>query len=144
MEGLSPCLNLLLRCRRGIERGRPLTTTIKNFIQQEDGEFPKQVLQWFFLFEQGKECRTILQQVKSPYRRQLLEVLERGLKREPIGHILILLENEIQEACEDEIQKKLTHLPYQVMIPLLLFQFPAFLLLLVGPFLAQLLESAKG
>ncbi len=141
MEGLSPGLNLLLRCRRAVDQGRPLSLAIKNFLQNETGEFPQQVFKWMSLFEQGQKTDPILNQIKSSYRRQLLEVLERGLKREPIGNILILLETEIHEACEEEIQKKLTDLPYQVMLPLLLFQFPAFLLLLLGPFLLQLIES---
>lgn len=141
MEGLSPCLNLLLRCRRAIEQGRPLSLAVKNFIQNENDEFSLQVSKWMALFEQGQKTDLILSQLNSPYRRQLLEVLERGLKREPVGHILVLMEIEIQEACEEEIQKKLTDLPYQVMIPLLFFQFPAFLLLLLGPFLLQLIEN---
>ena len=141
MEGLSPGLNLLLRCRRAVDQGRPLSLAIKNFLQNETGEFPQQVFKWLSLFEQGQKTDPILNQIKSSYRRQLLEVLERGLKREPIGNILVLLETEIHEACEEEIEKKLTDLPYQVMLPLLLFQFPAFLLLLLGPFLLQLIEN---
>ena len=141
MEGLNPCLNLLLCCRRSIEQGRPLSLAIKTFIQNESDPFCAQVIKWSAFFEQGQKTDAILSQIRSPYRRQLLEVLERGLNREPIGHILTLLEVEIHEACEEEIQKKLTDLPYQVMIPLLLFQFPAFLLLLLGPFLYQLIEN---
>ncbi|MEK6774237.1 MAG: hypothetical protein AABY64_09875 [Bdellovibrionota bacterium] len=141
MEGLSPGLNLLLRCRRAVDQGKPLSLAIKSFLQNETGEFPQQVFKWMSLFEQGQKTDPILNQIKSSYRRQLLEVLERGLKREPIGNILVLLETEIHEACEEEIQKKLTDLPYQVMLPLLLFQFPAFLLLLLGPFLLQLIEN---
>ncbi len=141
MEGLNPCLNLLLRCRRSIEQGRPLSLAIKGFIQNEADPFSLQVLKWISLIEQGQTTESVLNQIQSTYRRQLLEILERGLKREPVGSVLILMESEIQEACEEEIQKKLTDLPYQVMIPLLFFQFPAFLLLLLGPFLFQLVEN---
>lgn len=141
MEGLNPGLHLLLCCRRAIEQGRPLSLAIKGFIQKETGPFQSQVTKWMALFEQGQKTSSIILQIQSPYRRQLLEILERGLRREPIGHILAALETEIHEACEEEIQKKLTDLPYQVMIPLLLFQFPAFLLLLLGPFLYQLIEN---
>lgn len=141
MEGLNPGLDLLLRCRRSIEQGKPLSTGIRSYIQNESGEFARQVLRWQYLIEQGQKTDSLLRTIKSPYRRQLLEILERGLKKEPIGSILQTLEVEIQEVCEQEIQNKLTDLPYLVMLPLLLLQFPAFLLLLLGPFLLQMLES---
>ncbi len=140
MEGLNPGLNLLLRCRRAIENGKPLSLAVREYIQNEKGEFSLEILRWYSLYEQGQSCEPLLKRIKSPYRRQLLEVLERGLKKESIGHILAVLEVEVQEACEQEIQNTLTDLPYLVMLPLLLFQFPAFLLLLLGPFLLQMLD----
>ena len=50
------------------------------------------------------------------------------------------LEKEIMEVCKEDLEKHLEKLPYICLIPLMLFQFPAFLLLLIGPLVLNLLH----
>lgn len=81
--------------------------------------------------------------MKSIYRRQVLQLLEKGIKKEPIYNQILILEHEIYQACEREIQEKLIKLPYLVMIPVLFFQFPALLTVIFGPLLQNFIESLR-
>lgn len=71
----------------------------------------------------------------SLVRRQCLEVLSQGLQGEPIYSQICSLEEEVFEASRLEIEEFVALLPMKSLIPLLFFQFPAFLALLLGPFL---------
>jgi hypothetical protein len=143
MEGLAPPLELLLRSREALDRGLSVKAGIKIFVEKSKSDFSIEVAQWFQLLESGRDGMLFLERIPSPYRRQLLEILERGLQREPIAHLLNQFEGELIEACEDEIQKTLAYLPYKMMIPLLIFMLPAFFLLLVGPVVSQFFEYMK-
>ncbi len=144
MENLAPPLQLLYHVRRQIERGMSLKGGILNYLRSVDDEFSHQVACWLSAIEKKESSHLILNQVHSVYRKELLRLLERGLAGASILHILKSLEEEILSACDNEIQNKITDLPYLAMIPLLLFQFPAFLLLLLGPLLMQLLDLLKS
>ncbi|MEN0059151.1 MAG: hypothetical protein AAGB31_09985, partial [Bdellovibrio sp.] len=58
--------------------------------------------------------------------------------------VLNRLEEEIIEACREEMAERLAQLPFILLVPLLLFQFPAFLLLLFGPLLNNFFHSLGG
>lgn len=141
MEGLAPPLALLLSVKRSIEKGESVKVGILAYLKRHSGEFPEVVTQWLALLQQGQDPRVCLQALSSIYRRSLLQILERGLQGEAIHGILIRLEQEFIEACHEEITKKLSLLPFLILVPLLLFQFPAFLLLLFGPLLKNFFHS---
>lgn len=144
MEGLAPPLQLLWEVKRAMERGQSVKQGVLGFVRGGDGEFSAQVAQWLALLQQGQETRACLEGVSSLHRRTLLQVLERGLRGESIYSTLQQLESEIIEACEDEISRKVARLPFLLLGPLLLFQFPAFLLLLFGPLLQNFFHSLGG
>ena len=48
---------------------------------------------------------------------------------------------EVEAAAELELQAHVAQLPLKVLLPLLFFQFPAYLLLLLGPVLRELSRS---
>ncbi|AHI07295.1 hypothetical protein BDW_13975 [Bdellovibrio bacteriovorus W] len=141
MEGLAPPLELLMGVKRGIEQGRSIKMGIVEYIKHNEGEFSTSVLTWLAFLEQGRSPDELVKSFKSPYRRALLTVLEKGLQGESVYNTLMQLEEEIVEACGEEINDKLARLPFILMIPLLLFQFPAFLALLFGPLMNNLFHS---
>lgn len=144
MDGLAPPLRLLWEVKRAMERGQSVKQGILGFVRGGNDEFSAQVVQWMALFQQGQETRGCLEGISSQYRRILLQVLERGLRGESIYNMLQQLEVEIVEACEDEISMKVARLPIFLLVPLLLFQFPAFLLLLFGPLVQNFFHSLGG
>lgn len=144
MEGLAPPLELLICVKRAVETGQSVKQGIVIYLKKGRGEFPAVVAHWLALLQQGKETRECMQSIKSLHRRTLLQILERGLAGESIYNVLARLEEELLEACHDEINTKLAQLPLIILVPLLLFQFPAFLLLLFGPLVQNFFHSLGG
>lgn len=139
MENLAPPLLLVVNLKREMERGRSIREALARYLNETDDEFARTVAAWNVRIEQGMDFP--YSSVKSLSRRALLMLLERGLKGEPVFQHLQRLESEIIENCQDEIQQKLQKLPFILMLPLLLLQFPAFLILLFGPFLENFFHS---
>ncbi|WP_413582960.1 hypothetical protein [Bdellovibrio sp. HCB288] len=144
MEGVAPPLALLLCVKRALEKGQPTKVGVMNYLKRHQGDFPSLVGRWLALLQQGKVTHGLINQSLSPHRQVLLQLLERGIRGEAIYNVIVSLEEEMLEACEDDIRTKLTRLPFLLLIPLLLFQFPAFLLLLFGPLLQNFFHSLGG
>lgn len=145
MEHLSPSLSLLFSVRRSIEMGFSVRKGIDEWLElARDEEFRPFVVRWRIHLERGNQLSEKDWASVGPWRRNLLEALGRGLRGESIGKTLESLEAEMLRAAEEELQVKLSKLPYLAMIPTLLFQLPAFLLLLFGPLVRNFLHSLGG
>ncbi|KYG68878.1 hypothetical protein AZI87_06525 [Bdellovibrio bacteriovorus] len=144
MEGLAPPLELLSSVKRAIEKGQSVKQGVLQYIKKHEGEFPLIVTQWLALLQQGQDPKACVQAISSLHRRTLLQILERGLHGEAIHGVLIRLEEELIEACHEEITNKIARLPFIMLVPLLIFQFPAFLMLLFGPLLQNFFHSLGG
>ena len=144
MESVAPPLALLLCVKRAIEKGQPVRVGILYYLKRHEGDFPQFVMRWMGHLQQGQDATTYIETEKSMHRRILIQLLERGLRGEAIYPTLLQLESEIIEACQDELGTKLARLPFILLIPLLLFQFPAFLMLLFGPLLKNFFHSFGG
>ncbi|KHD88024.1 MAG: hypothetical protein OM95_10885 [Bdellovibrio sp. ArHS] len=141
MEGLAPPLELLTCVKRAVEKGQSVKQGVLYYIKKNEGEFPAVVTQWLALLQQGYDPKDCVQGLSSLHRRTLLQILERGLRGEAIHGVLVRLEEELIEACQDEITNKIARLPFVMLVPLLIFQFPAFLMLLFGPLLQNFFHS---
>lgn len=149
MEDIAPPLELLLYVKSSIEKGKSIQDGIKRYLAAHNGHafanhlFSKTTRQWFVLVERQVPTNELIMGLASIYRRQVLQLLEKGIKKEPIYNQILILEHEIYQACEREIQEKLIKLPYLVMIPVLFFQFPALLTVIFGPLLQNFIESLR-
>lgn len=141
MEGLNPPLELLITVKRSLERGHSVKNGLSEFIKESSSPWVLEVSQWMSLLQQGLSADTVLRQQISNHRRILLKTLERGLKGESIYQTLNNLEEEIVLACEVSLAQSLGRLPFLLLMPLLLLQMPAFLLLLLGPLLSEFLTA---
>jgi hypothetical protein len=146
MEGLAPPLRCLIEIHSGLQNGEPVRAGLSKYLAVADAkdEFAPAVRAFLFAFDHGNDWKTVLNDtsaVKSPFRRTLLEIVACGLKGQSIMAQLQDLQDDIANACDSEIKEHLEILPIKMLIPLLLFQFPAFLLLLFGPLLKSLIEE---
>lgn len=141
MEGLNPTLKLIWQVKKSIEKGSSVRSGIKCYLQNESDPWRKVLNLWQLRLEQGNSVSEIVQSQKSPYRQQLLLILEKGLKGEAILPILTQLEKETQEKVEMDLEEYTAKVPYILLIPLCLFLFPACLILMLGPFILQLMQS---
>jgi hypothetical protein len=141
MESMNPALALLLAVRRSLERGQSVKIGILDYLKSNSCHFSREVTMWYGVHQQNLPTNEILSRQISSYRQTLLHTLERGLRGEPIYNYLLTLEEEIIAACETSLAESLGQLPFVLLIPLLLFQLPAFLALLFGPLLRQFFEA---
>lgn len=133
-------LKAILEIRLQMENGISIAQSVKNYVEcYPADEFAKDLSLWLFARENGKKFEKKL----GFYRTTLLEILDRGLNGDPIMEYLKDLEKEIMEVCKEDMEKHLEKLPYICLVPLMLFQFPAFLLLLIGPLVLNLLNILK-
>lgn len=148
MESLAPPLELLIEVKRNIEKGHSTRQGVLLYLKKSRSEFATDVSRWFTWVQQGQkiDSSTARQRLNctSTSRIALFELLERGLRGESIYQQLQMLETEIKEACHDEQARYLARLPFLMLIPLLFFMFPAYLLLLFGPLLSQFLKQLGG
>jgi len=148
MENLNPTLQLILFLRLGLERGDSLRQLLQEFTHDRTGleskdqrSFRLGVLIWWTELEQRRSVPTMPHQLQLPARQNLLHLLTRGLRGESILPALNGLEQDVFEQCLEEMDHQMALLPLQALLPLLLLQFPALLLLLLGPLLSQVLSS---
>lgn len=143
MEGLAPPMRCLIEIQTAIANGESVRSGVLRYVQlaSPTDEFAESTRAFLFSWDQGRDWRAVIKKIKSAHRRSLLDVIAIGLGGHSIASHLESLRSEIAEACHLEIQNHLEMLPLKMLMPLLLFQFPAFLLLLFGPLLRHLIEE---
>ncbi len=139
MVSLAPPLKAVLEIRLEIENGLSVTESIRSFSKKNpDNFFAQELGHWLFKRETGQIWSSKF--FKTPYRKYFIDILDRGLKGEPILERLQNLEKDLTIAAEEDLEKHLQKLPFLSLIPLMLFEFPAFILLLLGPLILDLLS----
>ncbi|MCB0412889.1 MAG: hypothetical protein KDD50_01055 [Bdellovibrionales bacterium] len=144
LENLAPPLVLLYEIKLSLARGDSIHSCLKHYFSENHDEYSNLVLKWYHLRERDVELSyQLLKSIKSPYRRALLDLIEISLIGGSIFDYIEALEREILSACHSEIKEYLDILPLKTLLPLLLFQFPAYLLLMIGPMMNSLSESLR-
>jgi hypothetical protein len=141
MEGLNPPLKCLIEIQAAIQNGETARVGLSRYLHGATtcDSFAIGVRRFLFAWDQGQNWRAVVTEVKSPHRRALLELIGTALLGQPILSHLEELRIELIRVTEAEIQQHLEMLPLKMLMPLLLFQFPAFLILLFGPLLTRLI-----
>ncbi len=134
MENLSPSLILLWEVKRALEKGQSISSGIKQYLRRQSIDpFHQQVQCWWL--SKSHPTTAFSAQKLSVTRKNLLEILDLGLRGQSILETLKSYETELIQSCDDEIQKHVSLLPLLLMLPLMCLIFPALMLLLVGPLL---------
>ncbi len=138
MDCLAPPLNMVIHVQSRIRSGFSVRTALHIYIQDfPECSFARQINQWLFCLETGKPFHDPCL-ARQHYRKALLPILKRGLNGEPILEFLSLFEEELKEVCLQNLKTQVKKLAFLTLIPLFLFQVPAFFLLLLGPLLFEL------
>ena len=144
MEGLTPpLLETVRELRWRISTGLSMREALRLHLESGRGQLVHGLREWWALksHERGGRPPAIFH---SHLRSSVLDVIERGLAGQPVAEHLRVLEEEIERAADDELSSHIAALPFRVLLPLLFLQFPAFLLLLLGPLLRELGEKMGG
>ena len=139
MVSIAPPLQAVLHLRLHLESGLSVSQSIKTYVKRfPEEDFAKNLGQWLFFEETDRDYSL---DSFSCYRKNLIEILKRGLRGEPILEILLEFEKEAVDICKNDLEKHLQKLPFISLFPLMVFQFPAFLLLFIGPLVLELISS---
>jgi hypothetical protein len=104
-------------------------------------EFGADLRRFIFSWDQGGDWRGYISSIRSPQRRALVDLIATALSGQPILTHLEELKLELVNAIDLEIRGHIELLPIKMLVPLLLLQFPAFLVLLFGPLLSRLIQE---
>jgi hypothetical protein len=129
VENIAPPLRLVLALRRSIENGDSMVTALRKYLELPGDELTPVVMKCLV---QSKLTINESERL-SPCRQALVSVIQSGLEGQPVLPAIIRLEQEIIDQCHLEMEKTLGLIPFQLMWPMLLLQFPAYLVLLLGP-----------
>ena len=141
MDYLAPPLNAVLQIELRIKNNSSVRAALQYYIKNfPDCPLAQQMSLWLFHIETGKPF-TDPALDKKTWRKTLLNILHRGLKGEPILYLLQEFEEELKEIALQDLEQQVQKLPFLSLIPLFLFQVPAFFLLLLAPLVLELQSS---
>ncbi len=135
MENLAPPLELILELSHCLRRGQSVRQGLVSYLKSNSNDFSMKLSLFLIRFDQGRSTEDILSCFKSPYRQILFEIIHSGLKGQPIFESLENLKVEILQSMESEIEIFVKELPFKLLIPLMLFQLPALIVLIYIPIL---------
>jgi hypothetical protein len=137
MEYLTPpVLQAVREIRWHVESGKAMKEAVQSYLNSASDSFAMLLREAWVLKWQGKS-RTEFN-FRSRLQTALWRLIERGCAGQPSMESLCALESEIEKAAQYELESHLAAVPFKILIPLLLFQFPAYLVLLLGPVLREL------
>ena len=140
MEHLAPPYQFTLDLLYELESGGTARSAVKKYTTHFQNEFCLILKHWLRVQEFGE--LVIKEPIfKSSYQKAIWNLLM--LSQQGVSLIVPLreLELELRFVCEEQLEQHLATLPYKLMIPLLFLQFPALMVILLGPLLAQLLTE---
>jgi len=145
MESLTPpVLNLARELHWRIRTGHSMRESVRSALAQDSSAYARRLREWWELQAQNSKHIDPKSYFSSPYQIALADLISRGCAGQPTSETLSSLCDEIENAANDEIETHINSLPFKLLIPLLLFQFPAFLILLIGPLLRELQHQMGG
>ena len=143
MEDLAPPLKFVLALRVGLESGNSVSSTIQRYTKAHRDDFSQALERMLFDRNRGIENPDWINSMPRVYRRAIVRLIIRGLHGQPILTEVAAVEAELVAACDIDSESTLQRLPVITLILLLLIQFPAFLILLIGPLLGQLIKGLQ-
>lgn len=124
-----------------LKQGVYLKISLNTWVAKNIGPFSLELREFLQYWESGANVEKLIQEKKSYLKSSLFELFYWGLQGRGIYAPLKALEKELFSEANRQVHRQLSRLPYIMLVPLLLFQLPAFLLLLLGPLLSEFLTQ---
>lgn len=148
VDSVNPVLACIWFVEEGIRRGESIREALMSWAAvsaasrtNEDRygrDFRLQVLQ---LLRNAESASAVAVVAPSPYRENFFQILAAGFRGEAVLADLIVLKADIKNQLELDMKSHIETLPFKMLVPLLLFLFPSFLILLFGPITRSFLQS---
>jgi hypothetical protein len=146
VEHLALSYQFVLLLSEEFRAGHTLRATMERFLAENHGSFPRVLLDWRVHFENGqlKAFRDDIRKRHLPvFQETLFELLCLHTEGASILEPLESLEQEMRQAARFQMDTHLGQLPFKMLVPLLLFQFPSLLILIIGPMLFYLIKEVQ-
>ncbi len=141
MESLTILLYFVIELQNSLENGENLNRALKKYTLKHQNEFSIWIKVWLFNKKNGISNTNHENLLKNPHKKAVVYILERGIEGLSILSTLKSIQIEVEEELELEINKHISSLPFKLLIPIFIFQFPAYMVLLLGPILSNLTRS---
>lgn len=142
MESLAPTLKLALHVRLDLQQGTAIYDSLQNFCIDNQCELSTDLKLWLIQYDKGFESTEYAKHY-SEYRKSLFDLLAEGLRGTGVSENLADLEKLMIQECRRQLEEACVLLPYKGLMPLMLFLFPAFLILILSPIFKQFMEVLK-
>lgn len=139
MENIAPPLRLVMSLRRSIENGDSMASALRKYLGQSEDDLTSEITK--LLLQQPLTSEDREKHSFSPCREALFTVIQSGLAGQSVFAPLVQLEKEILALSYIDIEKTIQKIPLQLIWPVLFMQFPAYLMLLLGPLLDYLTRN---
>lgn len=145
MEDLAPSYNFVLYWQGELASSASVRTLVDQYIKESELRAFEKLLQNWLLNHLTTSCSDfcLKNRIISPFQRVIFDLLYQSLQGRSVFEAVCSLELEMRNASLVELDTHLAKLPYKLMIPLLLFQFPALLLLILGPLIFYFLKEVS-
>ncbi|MCB0421499.1 MAG: hypothetical protein KDD61_10920 [Bdellovibrionales bacterium] len=144
MENLAPVVLYISTVCFGLENGISFRNVLNSFVRDcEDPEFTKSLMHIVSCDRLGETVESFICNIPSPSDRAALELTSLGLSGESVLFHFKELQEEVDWLCDQSIEEHLRLLPLKTSLPVLLLLVPAFLLLLFGPLLSELIRDLQ-
>lgn len=140
MAHIVPSISFIQDLKTNIEQGVSLQQSIQQLVNKPENTFTLKISLWFSYFQKSDRNPVVF---PTQYQKSLVEILEQGLNGAPVYEHLGMLEQEMCREFERQWKSYLESLPLKLSLPLLLFFFPAYVILLFGPLLVQFLSGVQ-
>lgn len=140
MAHIAPSIAFVRETLSRMEQGQSLAQSLDQLVGGHKDPFNKKMNLWWQMVKNGHEPPQLF---VTHYQRCFVELIQNGLLGAPIYDHLIRLELEMMQEFERQWKVRLENLPLQLSLPLLLCFFPAYMLLLFGPLVAQFLLEVQ-
>lgn len=139
---MPPLLCAVHKIQWSMHSGKSIKESMEAYLRSSNDELSERLRELWALKQNGRDLKRA-DYLKTHYQNAFWEVIERALAGQPVTDALKSLEEEILIAAQSELDKHVLTLPFKALVPLLFFQFPAFLVVLLGPLLREL-QSQLG
>jgi len=145
MENLTPPLLRALREVRWVmSSGKSMKEAFQTYLEHTQDPLAAHLRQLWIIKSQGGKPNSGAPPLPTYLQRAFWDLIERGCAGQPTMEALKALEYEVESRAQAELDDHLATLPFKALLPLLLLQFPAYLILLLGPILRELQRQIGG
>lgn len=137
MDDLAAPYIFVENLRYCLESGESVMSVIKRYVKERRDPFSEMLEQWIVLAQMEKYQAGQFQKTLPLYRKSIFDLLDLARNGVSIIEPLKSMEKELVNICEYDLGRHLDKLPFKLMVPMLFLQFPAVLMLIIGPLLVQ-------